>query len=259
MKKRFSFIGAGNMATAIIEGIGASVCVFDKNTAQYEKFAGKGHTFASGIAEAVANGDYIFLCVKPQNFDEILPQIAACPLEGKMIISIAAGITIDRITKALGDIPVIRTIPNTPLMVGKGVTGLCRNTKVNDRAFSEICRLFSTLGEVIVVGEDKINAMTAATSSAPAYVYLFIKAITDAARELGLDESRMTDYISRMVIGSAELMLATKKTPDEMIAMVKSPKGTTAEALKVFEERDFEGIVKDAMIACRDRAEELAN
>ena len=144
-------------------------------------------------------------------------------------------------------------------MIGKGVTGLCRNTKVNDRAFSDICRLFSTLGEVVVVGEDKINAMTAATSSAPAYVYLFIKSIADAARELGLDENRMTDYISRMVIGSVELMLSTKKTPDEMIEMVKSPKGTTAEALSVFEQRDFAGIVKDAMTACKERAEELAN
>lgn len=259
MKKRYSFIGAGNMATAIIEGIGAPVCIYDKNTAQYGKFTGKGHIIAADIPEAVANGDYIFLCVKPQNFDEILPEISTCSLEGKVIISIAAGITVERITKALGDIPVIRTIPNTPLMIGKGVTGLCRNGQVNDRTFSDICRLFSTLGEVVVVSEDKINAMTAATSSAPAYVYLFIKAIADTAAELGIDDVRLTDYISRMVIGSAELMLNSKKTPDEMIAMVKSPKGTTAEALKVFDERDFNGIIREAMVACERRAAELAN
>ena len=259
MKKRFSFIGAGNMATAIIEGIGMPVCVYDKNTAQYDKFEGKGHTVASDIPEAVANGDYIFLCVKPQNFDEILPVIAACDLKGKMIISIAAGITIERIEKALGDTPIIRVMPNTPMMIGKGVIGLCRNARVGDKVFSEICRLFSTRGEVVVLDESKINALIAGISSAPAYVFLFIKSIAEKAAELGIDDPRMLDYVTRMTIGSAELLLSTKKTPDELIRMVTSPKGTTAEAMRVFEERDFAGIIAEAMDACKERADELAN
>jgi len=184
LKKRFSFIGAGNMATAIIEGIGMPVCVYDKNTAQYEKFAGKGHTFAADIPEAVANGDYVFLCVKPQNFDEVLPIIASCELQEKIIISIAAGITVERMERSLGDIPIIRVMPNTPMMIGKGVIGLCRNARVGDKVFSEICRLFSTRGEVVVLDESKINALIAGVSSAPAYVFLFIKSIAEKAAEL---------------------------------------------------------------------------
>lgn len=259
MKKRFSFIGAGNMATAIIEGIGAPVCIYDKNTAQYEKFQGKGHTFAADIPEAVANGDYIFLCVKPQNFDEILPVIASCDLNGKMIISIAAGITIERMERDLPGMPIIRVMPNTPMMIGKGVIGLCRNAKVADKVFSEICRLFSTRGEVVVLDESKINALIAGVSSAPAYVFLFIKCIAEKAMELGIDDPRMIDYVARMTIGSAELLLSSKQSPNELIRMVTSPKGTTAEAMRVFEERNFAGIISEAMEACKQRADELAN
>ena len=111
---------------------------------------------------------------------------------------------------------------------------------------------------MVALPEDCINAMTAATSSAPAYVYLFIKAIADSARELGIEDARMTEYVARMVEGSAQLLLRSGKTPDELIAQVTSPKGTTAEAMAVFEERDFTGIIREAMTACERRAKELA-
>ena len=247
------------MASAIILGLEDELCVYDKNPAQYDKFKGRKVVTAKDISEAVAWGDYIFLCVKPQNFDEVLPQIAACPLDGKVIVSIAAGKTVAHISKVLGDVPIVRTVPNTPMLIGKGVTGVCRNALVDDRTYSDICRTFSALGEVVAITEDKINAMTAATSSAPAYVFLFIKSIAESAQKLGFDDPRTREYVARMVIGSAELLLRSGKTPDELIAMVTSPKGSTAEAMKVFDERDFAGIVDEAMIACEKRTAELAN
>ena len=260
MKKTLSFIGCGNMAGAIINGAeGYDICMFDTDAAKYERFEGRGFKAAENIAEAVANGDYIFLCVKPQVADSVLPLIAGCDLGGKVVVSIMAGITLGRLSTALGaDTAIVRTMPNTPLMLGKGVTGICRNGKVSDKKFSDICRLFSEMGEIMVVTEDKITAVTCASGSAPAYVYLFIKAIADEAAKMGLDQKNMNEIIARMVIGSCHMVLESGQTPDELIRMVCSPNGTTERAMKVFEEKGFCDIISEAMQACGKRAEELA-
>lgn len=259
MKKVLSFIGCGNMAGAIIDGARAyDICLYDTDISKYERFEGRGYTAASDIAEAVAKGDYIFLCVKPQIAPSVLPVIAECDLSGKTVISIMAGITLDTLESTLGECAVIRTMPNTPLMLGKGVTALCRNQRVSDKKFSDICRLFSEMGEVMVVTEDKITAVTCATGSAPAYAYLFVKAIADKAREMGLEQKNLDQIIARMVIGSCHMILESDKTPDELIRMVCSPNGTTERAMAVFEEEGFCDIVSKAMDACGKRAEELA-
>lgn len=259
MKKILSFIGCGNMAGAIIDGARAyDICMFDTDSSKYDRFEGRGYTACSSIAEAVEKGDYIFLCVKPQVADAVLPEIAKCTLEGKTVISIMAGITITSLEAALGGAAIIRTMPNTPLMLGNGVTALCRNDRVSDKKFSDICRLFSEMGEVMVVTEDKITAVTCATGSAPAYVYLFIKAIADKAREMGLDQKNMDQIIARMMIGSCRMVIESGKAPDELIRMVCSPNGTTEKAMTVFEEEGLCEIVSKAMDACGKRAEELA-
>lgn len=260
MKKTLSFIGCGNMAGAIIDGAASyDICLYDTDKTKYDRFLSKGYTPCESIKETVEKADYIFLCVKPQVAPMVLPEIAECDLNGKVVISIMAGITLDTLAKALGEgTAIIRTMPNTPLMLGKGVTALCRNDKVNDRKFSDICRLFSEMGEVMVVTEDKITAVTCATGSAPAYAYLFIKAIADEARAMGLDQKNLDQIIARMVIGSCHMVLESGKTPEELIRMVCSPNGTTERAMAVFEEEGFCDIVSKAMQACGKRAEELA-
>lgn len=259
MKKVLSFIGCGNMAGAIIDGAKAyDICLFDTDSSKYDRFEGRGYSCASSISEAVENGDYIFLCVKPQVAPAVLPEIAKCSLENKTVISIMAGITLNTLEAALGEAAIIRTMPNTPLMLGHGVTALCRNERVSDKKFSDICRLFSEMGEVMVVTEDKITAVTCATGSAPAYVYLFIKAIADKAREMGLEQKNMDQIIARMVIGSCKMVLESGKSPEELIRMVCSPNGTTERAMTVFEEEGLCEIVAKAMDACGKRAEELA-
>ncbi len=261
MKKTLTFLGCGNMAGAIIAGAGnTSIVIYDKNTAQYEKYTGKSNiTTAPTAEEAIAKGDYIFLCVKPQNCDELLSQIDKKLFEGKIVVSIMAGITISRLSSLAGDCGIIRAMPNTPLMLGKGVTGLSRNGKVSDKIFSEICRLFSEMGEVMVVSEDKINAVTSASGSAPAYVYLLIKAIAEEAKAEGLaDIKDLEKVIARMVQGSCEMVIKTGLSTDELIRMVKSPNGTTERALNVFEKEDFCGMVSRAMQDCNKRAAELA-
>lgn len=260
MKKTLSFIGCGNMAGAIIDGaVSYDICLFDTDREKYKRFEARGAIACSSTKEAVDKADYIFICVKPQVAPAVLCEIADCDLKNKVVISIMAGITLSALTEALGkDTAIIRTMPNTPLMLGKGVTALCRNEKVSDKKFSDICRLFSEMGEVMVVTEDKITAVTCASGSAPAYVYLFIKAIADEARAMGLEQKNLDQIIARMVIGSCHMVLESGKTPEELIRMVCSPNGTTERAMAVFEEEGFCNIVSKAMQACGKRAEELA-
>ena len=259
MKKTLAFIGAGNMATAIITGAREyNIRIYDKDKSRYEKF--ERSVFCADTPDELPIGaDYLFLCVKPQNLPEVLPELARLKLDNITVVSIMAGVTIEKISSYLGDIPIVRTMPNTPLMIGQGVTALTRNEKVTDKSFSDICRLFSGMGKVTIVKEEQINPITSATSSAPAYVYLFIKAIADEAQKQGLDQKNLIELVSQMVIGSANMLLQSGKTPEELIRMVKSPGGTTAQALEVFEAEGFCDIIARAMQACTKRAEELAN
>lgn len=259
--KKCSFLGAGNMASAIIGGLkGHTVCIFDVNPSQYEKFNGA-HRIASDAADAVTWGDYIFLCVKPQNFTELLSSLrdSGCDLTAKTFVSIAAGISTSAICRLLGqNVPVIRTMPNTPLLIGHGVTALSRNEWVTDADFDEVRALFASCGKTLVLPEDQMNAVIAATSTAPAYVYLLISAIANEAANEGLNGRDITDAIAAMVAGSAQMVMQSPLTPEELIAMVKSPRGTTEQALNVLQQEDFVGAIARAMQACTRRANELS-
>lgn len=258
----YGFLGAGNMASAIIGGIGGkNVCVYDVNPAQYEKFSDMPHVrTAATPRECAEAARYLFLCVKPQNFEALLTDLRDCDLRGKTVVSIAAGISTDAICRCLGrQEAVIRTMPNTPLLIGRGVTALSRNALVSDADFAAVSELFSACGAVFTLPEDKMNAVIAATSTAPAYVYLLISAIAhEAAREgVSPEGADMTEMIARMIIGSAHMVLESGKTPDELITMVKSPKGTTEQALLSLERDGFCDVMARAMQACTARAEEL--
>ena len=258
MKKTLAFAGAGNMASAIILGASEyNIRIFDRDKSKYEKFSGD--IFCAGsLSELIEGADYLFLCVKPQNVPQLLPELAKENLENITVISIMAGVTIEKISSYIGELPIVRTMPNTPLMIGHGVTALSRNDKVTDKSFSDICRLFSGMGKVTIVKEEQINAITSTTSSSPAYVYLFIQSIIDEAEREGLDQKNLCELVCETLIGSANMVLRSGKTPGELIEMVKSPGGTTAKALEVFENEGFSDIISKAMQACTKRAQELA-
>ena len=250
------------MAYAIIGGMGktADITVYDKLASQYEKFGGS-VSIAQSAADAVKVADYVVLSVKPQNFKEVLSEIreSGADLEGKVFVSIAAGVKISSICASLGkDVPVIRTMPNTPLLIGKGVTALSRNSAVSDAAFAEVTEVFSKLGKVVMLGEDKMNAVIAATSSAPAYIYYLIDCMVSEAKAEGLDEKEMLAAVCEMVKGSADMVLCSDKTPSELVRMVTSPNGTTERAMQVFYDRGLKDTVADAMKACTARAEQLS-
>ncbi len=266
LKGKFAFLGTGNMAGAIIRSMQGNyspenIVLFDKDTSKYDLYKNESFILAESAPKAVEEADYIFLAVKPQNFTELLTEIknSGVSLENKTFISIAAGITTNFVCEKLGQsVAVIRTMPNTPLLVGKGVTALSKNKYVNEKIFKNICAIFAASGTSFTLPEEKMNNIISVTSSSPAFVFLFIKSIYDTALEMGFDNKDLLEIICKMVTGSTELLLKTGKTPDELISMVKSPKGTTEQALNVFIENGFQEIIKEAMIKCSERAEELS-
>ena len=261
--KKILFIGAGNMASASANGLAkaqivenSSIILFDKNEEQYSKF-NKDFSTVSDVNHGIEMADYIFISVKPQNVKEVLSSINVST-DGKVFISICAGITIESIANCIPNVKLVRAMPNTPLLIGQGVTAVCKNNNVTDTEFEFVKSIFSSCGIVTEIDEKDINALTAITSSSPAYVYLFIKSMLDGAKNLNFNYVNTTELICKTIIGSANMILSSDKTPEEQIKMVKSPNGTTEKALNVFENNNFEKIISDAMLACEKRAFELA-
>ena len=261
--KRILFIGAGNMANAISGGISKSkivadsnVILFDKNTEQYAKF-NKDFSRASDINSGIKEADYIFISVKPQNIKEVLSEITV-DIKDKVFISICAGITMASIEAVLKDVKLVRAMPNTPLLIGQGVTALCKNQYASYEDFEFVKTIFSSCGIITEIAENDINALTAITSSSPAYFYLFVKGMLDGAKTLGFDNSATVEMICQTMIGSANMILTSDKSIDDLITMVKSPNGTTERALNVFNDNNITDTIFKAMKACADRAEELS-
>lgn len=265
MTDRIGFIGAGNMAWAIVEGIlnkkvtdAANLAVCNRTPAKCDRFAQRGVRVMGSIAELTHGCDIVFLAVKPQNYAEVLRDLAAAGGGQKLIVSIAAGISTAYIRQCLGQAcRVVRVMPNTPLLLGCGATALSRGLGVGDADFDKIRAVFAAGGEVAVLPEDKMNAVIAVNGSSPAYVYLFVKAVMDGAVQQGIDAETAKTLICQTLVGSAAMVMHSGMEPDELIRQVSSPGGTTLKALEALEAHHFEQAVVDAMNRCTARAEEL--
>ncbi len=279
MRKRISFIGVGNMATAILKGITSriddpvlwsEIILYDTHRDKIEKYADCGATLADSLKEAVLGADCIILCVKPQSFPEILPELSKFEgIDKKLFVSIAAGIATGKISVATNDAPVVRVMPNTPMLIGQGVSAVCRNKFVSDSDYDFVCKIFSSAGQVIRINEDEMNRIISVTGSSPAYVFMMIKAmyqgaveqglLRDSSLSRGLTEKELIDSICDTIIGAAMLMKSGDKTPDEQIKTVCSKGGTTERAVAELERYDFYNAISDAMKKCTARADELGS
>lgn len=266
MSFKVGFIGSGNMAGAIIEGILRKsivpvndLSVFDKDKSKLDKFRAKGIKAAETIQDLAKKCDIIFLSVKPQNYDEVLGDIKTSVDGSKVLVSIAAGISTDYIKKAIGfDCKAIRVMPNTPLLLGEGASAFgSRRSPVTEDEFNFAKSIFESGGIVEVLPEDKMNAVISVNGSSPAYVYLFAKAVIDSAVKQGIDAETAKKLIAKTLEGSAKMLTESGYTPEELIKMVSSPGGTTLKALEALYEHNFEAVVDDAMLRCTKRAEEL--
>lgn len=263
-----SFIGAGNMASAIIKSVVSSgrmkpsdILAFDKFSEKVDELTPLGIGKCSSLEEACNRGDYILLAVKPQDYPELLEKISSVikDLSGKTFISIAAGISCDYVCQKLGkDCAVVRVMPNAPLMVGVGATAISRNGLVSDKTYSKICTLFASSGCVCSLDEEYMNKVISVNSSSPVYLYMLAKAMIDKAVEYGISEKNATELVYQTLKGSAEMLIKSKKSPDELIRMVASPGGTTLAAISSLNDSGFGSMLSDAMDACTARAEELS-
>ncbi len=269
MEHKLAVIGVGNMAKAIISGIiNAHIPVnelilFDKNSAQYSSFH-KAITkiyYAKSVKEAVEKSDIVLLAVKPQNYDEVLQEIiSVAGANQKLYISIGAGITVESVSNALKGALVVRVLPNVPMLIGKGVSVICRNPSVPKVDFDFVCSVFQSAGSIMLIEESEMNRIIGVTSSSPAYVFRFIRAIWEGAVEQGIENTEeLLTAICDMVIGSAMLLKNSGDTPEILISKVASKGGTTEQALKKLDELSFDCSIKEAMKACTARAEELGN
>ncbi len=264
-EKRIGFIGAGNMATAIINGIlknkaksAENISVFDLDTEKLSVMKNKGIDTVTSGAELTKKSDIIVLAVKPQNYDEVLSEIRSSANDTKVFVTIAAGISIEYVQRGLGiKCPMVRVMPNTPLLLGKGATALCRSENISDEDFNEVHKMFALSGDTQILPESQMNAIIAVNGSSPAYVYLFAKAMVDYAVSVGIDREAALGLVCKTFEGSAEMLRSSGDTPKTLIEKVSSKGGTTIEALKVLNDRNVPQAIIDAMAACTKRAEEL--
>jgi len=264
---KISFIGAGNLSEAIIYALvdklginGQNITIFDVNEEQYKRYNKLNLKKVYNLIDVLNGGEIIFLVVLPQNFAGLLSDIknSGIDLTEKIFVSTAAGITTDYIENKIAQkIEVVRTMPNKPIFVGKGMTALCCNNNTKEKSFKLICDIFASLGENIILTENKMNKVISVNGSSPAYVYLFAEAMLQGAIEQGFDENEIYPAVLQSLIGSFETLKNSGKTPGELIKGVAAPKGTTEKALESFYADNFVDIVKKAMLACTKRADEL--
>lgn len=208
---------------------------------------------------AAAAADIVLIGVKPLMVPDLLREIAPVLRPGTIVVSLAAGVTIATFESIVGDgIPVIRSMPNTPAVVGKAVTGVAAGRSASTAQVALVRELFETCGAVIEVGEEQIDALSTISGSGPAYVFLLIEELTEAARGKGFSEADARLMAEQTFIGAAALLDATREDPAELRRRVTSPKGTTERAIAVLQGANLSGLFAEATDAALARARELA-
>lgn len=259
------FIGAGNMASAIIKGAivggvlqGNQALAYDLDGDKLAALnASHGVAAAGGIAELVGGSDMLVLAVKPQHLGALLAEHKAL-FDGKAVISIAAGWSVAMLRAALPQgARVLRVMPNTPALVGEGMSALSLTTGFTDAEKQAAHALFCALGRAVWVDEGHMEAVIGVSGSGPAYAYLFIEALADAGVHMGLPRQQSTEMAAQTLLGAAKMALMSGEHPGALKDMVCSPGGTTIAAVRSLEQHGFRAAVIDAAIASHDRAVEM--
>ncbi|MBE7020146.1 MAG: pyrroline-5-carboxylate reductase [Ruminococcaceae bacterium] len=258
---KISFIGGGNIASAIIGGITkdlikkSDITVYDISRDVYKKYKEEGFNSVETLEDSFVS-DIIFLTIKPQFYPEVLEKMGS--ITKKIIVTVAPGITVDTVKGYLDkSCQVIRTMPNTPLMVGEGMTVMVPAPGVHEEKFNFVKSLFEKSGKVAIIKEELIDATIAVASSSPAYIYMLIETLADGGVYNGLSRDDALTLAAQAVLGSAKMVLETGIHPAKLKDMVCSPNGTTIRAVKELEDNNFRGAILSAMNKCFERAKEM--
>ncbi|MFB2586416.1 pyrroline-5-carboxylate reductase [Herbiconiux liukaitaii] len=268
-----ALLGAGSMGRAILSGLLAptvsvegGIRVTNRSASRAAELDGTPGVTALATDDdpdanrkAVAGAAIVLVAVKPAMVPALLDEIADTLEEGAVVVSVAAGVTVATFEEHLpASVAVIRSMPNTPAVVGKAVTGLSAGTRSTAEELALVRSLFETVGTVVEVPESQLDALSTISGSGPAYVYLLIEALTEAAVQKGFTEAQAAELVNGTFAGSTELLVASGKSPTELRVQVTSPKGTTERALAVLQEAALPQLFARATDAALARARELA-
>lgn len=264
---KIGFIGLGNMASAMIGGmlekgmVQAADIVGSEKLETVAKRAGERFGITAGTDNRVParEADILFLAVKPNFLPEVIAEIREEVRRETLVVSIAAGRTLSYLKEAFDrpELKIIRCMPNTPALVMEGCTGVSAGDEVPKEDLEKVVGLLQSFGQASVVPERLMDVVVGISGSSPAYVFMFIEAMADAAVAGGMPRQQAYEFASQAVMGSAKMVLETGMHPGQLKDMVCSPAGTTIEAVKVLEEKGFRAAVMDAVGACIEKSKNM--
>jgi pyrroline-5-carboxylate reductase len=266
MSKTVGFIGAGNMGKAILKGILSvgqttpeEIFVYDSHQPNLESIHRElGVSITSNENEVAQKASIIILAVKPNAINEVLNKVKDDITKDKIVVSIAAGTSIEQLSANLpSETKIVRVMPNTPALVGYGMSAISCNSYLTEDEKQEILSIFNSFGKAELVSESLMDAVTGLSGSGPAYVYLFIEALADGAVVEGMPRESAYKFAAQTVLGAAQMVLQTGKHPGELKDMVSSPGGTTIAAVKSLENDGFRSAVINAVNASAEKSRNM--
>jgi pyrroline-5-carboxylate reductase len=267
MDQKVGFIGCGKMAQAMIEGmikskivqpeaIMASAVTDETLRSVKEKY---GILVSRNNIEVANHADILILAIKPNIHDAILNEIAEAVDEQKVMITIAAGISLEYIESFFQTkMKVIRAMPNTPSLVGEGMSAICHNQQVNQDDLEKVLLLFNSFGRTEVIVEELMDSIPAISGSSPAYVYMFIESLADGGVKQGIPRKQAYKLAAQAVLGAAKMVLETERHPGELKDDVCTPGGATIEAVAALEQGKFRSAILTAMDECTKKSKQLS-
>jgi pyrroline-5-carboxylate reductase len=269
--KQIAILGTGSMGKAILAGLiqsgtkPANIRVSTKTQASADAIFSVHGVEAISLEKdsaantsAVKDAELVILAVKPNLILETLKAVATELKPGSLVVSVAAGITTEAMEEVLGgQVAVVRAMPNTPSVLGLGVTGISAGSNVSKGQLELAVKLFSSVGKVLVVDESKIDALSTISGSGPAYVFYFAEKLITAAKSIGFSDQEASLMVKETFLGSATLLATSASSPEELRQQVSSPNGTTMQATGRFDAADLEKVFIEATEAALARAREL--
>lgn len=266
MSKKIGFVGCGNMGSSMLGGL------INKGFQDKENFIVSTRSEGSrknledkyGVKAVLSNievaneSDVLILAVKPYMYKDVIDEIKEALRKDQIIISIAAGIDIKDLTEMIGEgFKIVKTMPNTPALVGEGMSAICTNDNVSKEELDYVCSMFESFGRYEILNEEDFHGFIALCGSSPAYVFMFIEAMADAGVKLGLPRVKAYKLAEQAILGSAKLALETGKHPGVLKDEVCSPGGTTIEAVIDLEKNGFRNTVMSAVEKCADKSKNM--
>ncbi|MCU7357643.1 pyrroline-5-carboxylate reductase [Enterococcus dispar] len=262
------FYGAGNMGQAMLAGLlqaeiypPDAIFVYDAYKPSLEKISGNfGVKTLTDSDELIQKSDIIIFAVKPNILLEVLPQVAKVIKKEQLVVSIAAGITIDALVDCLGETQkILRVMPNTPALVGEAMSAVAANAVVTSEEIAQVLAIFRSFGKAEVVPEKMMDCVTGLSGSGPAFVYLFIEALADGAVFEGMSREMAYEFAAQTVLGAAKMVIETNEHPGVLKDRVTSPGGTTIAGVKVLETEGLRAAAMAAVSAATQKSRQLGN